>query len=181
MALTFTPAVVVAATTSGVFLSAASGKVVSRGALRRTFRELGLGDRWAAAAARAVPIFEVVVGVAVAGLVPAVVGAGLVMLAAMGIGAAGAVAMATGARIPCACFSTSSSAVLGPRQLVVAVALLAAGGYRAARPATIDVRDSLLLIAAVSLACAGRHLLAAGRDVATAVRYRRLTSGAYPA
>lgn len=180
MGLTFTPAVVVAAAISGVFLSAASSKFVNPGALRRTLRELGLGHRWAAAVARAVPVFEVVVGVAVAGFVPAVVGAGLVMLAAVGIGAAGAVAMAAGARIPCACFSASSSAVLGPRQLGVAVALLAAGGYLAARPAAIDVRHSLLLIAAVSVACAGWHLLAAGRDVATAVRSRRLTSGAYP-
>lgn len=181
MALTFTPAVAVAAATSGVFLSAASGKVVNRGALRRTLRELGLEDRRAAAAARVVPVFEVAVGVAITGLAPAALGAGLVTLAALGIGSAGIVAMAKGARIPCACFSASSSAVLGPRQVVVAVALLAAAGYVASHAPAIGVRRSLLLLAVVSLACAVRHLVAARQDMTTAVRYRRLTSGAYPA
>ena len=165
---------------SGVFLYAASFKILTSTPLQRTLVELGVGTRLALPAARLIPLFETTVGLAVIGFAPPVVAVMLVILAAIGIGFAGLQALRRGAKIRCSCFSSHSPGLLGRRQLILALLFVVAAILLAISSPSNDgglPADRLLV---VSLAGAGLQLLMMARDLLPLVRYRRATSTVYP-
>lgn len=165
---------------AGLFLYAASFKILDLSPLRRTLSDLGLSPALIRVAAPTVLGTELAIGLAVAGFAPTLVASLLVAIAAAGIATAGVVGLRRETPIPCACFSPRSSAALGLRQLVVAALLLGAAASLVALDPSADVELSLVRISAVSLATTVMHLLAMSRDVVAIVGYRRAAAGVYP-
>jgi hypothetical protein len=172
---------ILAGAIGGLFLFAASFKVLDTGPLRETLEDLGLTPPSARLGARALPVFELACGLAVIffpGSWPSLV---LLVGATLGIAGAGVVALRRSGSIRCACFSARSQATLGSRQLVTAVVLAAATGTLVALDASATLRQSLAVLVAVSLLAVVAHIAMALGELRESVHDRRVVSGAFPA
>jgi Methylamine utilisation protein MauE len=169
----------IAVLVAAVFLYAASFKPLSTDGLQRTIAAIGVPPGSAPTLARAVPAFEFVLALAIVGFAP-VAGVLLLLVAAIGIGGAGAIAVRNGLSVPCSCFSARSTARLGSRQLVFAGMMAVAAVVLLVSGPPSGIPQSLARLAAANLVGLLAHLLQFSRDLSALVGYRRSALSVYP-
>lgn len=167
---------------TGVLLYSASFKVLSTGQIVATLKALGIPVRLSHATGRALPAFEVVTAIAVAGYGPSWVGTAAAGAVAGGMAAAGLRGLQLGGTVPCACFSARSTSTLGWHQVwgsicFASVAVLL--GVAAPGPHDGDTAPYVLLAGSLLAVIAHGRGLAA--DLSLLAGYRRAASGVYPA
>lgn len=167
---------------AGFFLYSASFKLLSAAPLRATLHALRLPLPIATQLARAVPVFEILLALALLGFVPSLTAVILLISAALAIATAGIAGLLAAEPIPCSCLSAYSTHNLGYRQIVTTVGLLAAAGV--ILTSTSDYRDMQEpLVRLVIVSCSGVlvHLLTSRDELRRLFEYRRSAAGTYPA
>lgn len=172
---------VLAVAVGGVFLYAASFKVLDASPMRRTLSELGVPRPLATFGARLVPVAELTVALGVLGPTPAPVKAALVALAATVIGAVGLTAVRRRTPVRCSCFSALSTNVLGPRQMFAAGSLMPAAVGLLVFVPRHSADGALLQVVAGGCIVAAAHAATLMPYLRVARRNRRAMASVYPA
>jgi hypothetical protein len=168
------PAVLV----GGVFLYAASFKVLDAQPLVATLRSLGVPKRLAAPLGWLAPFLEVTVGLALIGFGNSAgrLGASLLLLAGLAIGAAGTVAIHKGEPIPCSCFSTYVERSLGTRQIATGLGFLVSAAILFVINPRFQLTEALAWLSIAALTASSIHSISSARLVKDLAGYRRAAS-----
>mgnify|MGYP001417919526 CR=1 FL=1 len=147
-------ALLVAAGFAVVFMFAGTGKLHDSAGLQRTLETLGASPRVASPLARVIPLLELILATGLVLFVGHPVGAALGLIAGAVLVVVGFMGVTADTPVPCSCFSVTSAATLGSRQVLLGGSLGLAMSVAAVAEVHVPLGASLAILLGMSVLAA---------------------------